>query len=165
MTTKKIEALRATIREHQTEIANIEAQPVSRQCVADQVAVYVERARYDGRARAAAALQRIAAGHAGNPLVLPITLYTNTGPVAGRVDLAPVMAMLLGSDVLVGALTRDIDAIPEGLEPKARFDSLQRLRETLLQLETDEEASIRLLEATGEHVYRRPDADPRALVA
>ncbi len=51
------------------------------------------------------------------------------------------------------------------MNPDTRAKKLTRAQADLLALELAEEAAIRALEAAGLPVMRRPDADPRVLLA
>jgi hypothetical protein len=74
------------------------------------------------------------------------------------------------ADAIRAALVREVEAYyaahGEGVENAALAKRFAASEVELLALETDEERAIMELEAVGvRSVMRRPDADPRALVA
>jgi hypothetical protein len=86
--------------------------------------------------------------------------------VGGRAaDLGPSLALLLGPDELVQRLDRVLATIPEGVPSADRSRRLADLDAQLFEAELAEERVVMALEATGATVRRRPDADPRAVLA
>ena len=73
-------------------------------------------------------------------------------------------AMPILRQIVAGQLT-DLTEGREMMDGATRAKKLARNEAQLLDLELAEEAAIRAMEAAGIDVARRPDADPRALLA
>jgi hypothetical protein len=74
------------------------------------------------------------------------------------------------ADAIRAALIREVDAYyaahGEGIDDEALAERIAAIDAELLEFETEEERTIMALEAVGvRNLQRRPDADPRALVA
>jgi len=82
----------------------------------------------------------------------------------GVVQLGPLLAALMGPEVLAAALRRFIDDIPQGLPLADRRARIAELDAQILEAEMSEERAVEALEALGETVLRRADADPRAIL-
>lgn len=84
---------------------------------------------------------------------------------AGYVDLAPVLALLLGHAQVTKVLLSCLD-IPEGAPSVAdRAAELQEVEDRLYGLELKEEVTIRALEDAGHSIIRRADARPEIVLA
>ena len=78
-------------------------------------------------------------------------------------NLGDLLVPLLGVDVVLSALTRHIEDGDDLARPE-RAARLVALDAELLQLERDEEALIREIEAAGGDVLRRADASPAVVL-
>jgi hypothetical protein len=113
------------------------------------------------RGAAAAGDQRLAHYVATGALADAVTL--RAGP-DGLVNVAPLLAALLGPDVPAAAMIRHVPDGAGGLATAERADRLAAIAVELLVAECAEEALHEAAEARGERVHRRPDADPRAVL-
>lgn len=78
----------------------------------------------------------------------------------GRVDLAPLIAVLLGTDKLAAVLGSFADDLPPSADRAARADRLAEIAVELDEIETREEMEVERLEALGLSPGRRGDARP-----
>ncbi len=88
----------------------------------------------------------------------------NVRPKGDDVDLGPVLAFVLGADVLAAALTPSLERFDEGPPAAHRAAKLAEIDRQMLELERAEEALIEASEAAGLPIARRGDADPRAVL-
>jgi len=79
-------------------------------------------------------------------------------------DLADVLLPLLGIDGAMEVLAPHIVQLPGGISDSDRAAKLADFAADLIQCEIAEEGVLSALEARGEEVSRRPDADPRAVL-
>lgn len=82
------------------------------------------------------------------------------GPLMVAIDLGPIAVLLLGAPAVREALAQHLASVPEGLTPAGRKKKLTALDATLHKMQYEEEGLIRTLEASGEAVAYRKDADP-----
>lgn len=82
---------------------------------------------------------------------------------AGRVNVAPLLAALVGPAELASMLGRFVEHLPE-IDQKARAAKLARVRAKLAELEEAEELAVLALEAAGLQPIRRADADPAVVL-
>lgn len=157
--TENLLAVRESIQALKIEAARIESQSCSRD--------HVQRAVHDGvrdgesEAHSPQTLQRLAAGQPAT--LLTVKAMTSHGQVS--IDLLPIFIKVLGAPAVTKALLRGLDDIPVGLNPDARATRLEAIKTELYRLETSEEATIREAENAGEVIARRPEADPRCVLA
>lgn len=119
---------------------------------------------------AAAAIQRRAERALDDLYFAPLMRPDARGP---RLDLRPEdaadLALAAAADHVAGAIRDRLAAAyaggPEPMDRETQAAELARIDAAILDAELAEEATIRDLEATGLAVLRRPDADPRALLA
>ena len=78
----------------------------------------------------------------------------------GYVDLAPMLAVLIGPDALAAALDRYALDLPASTDPVATADRLAGIAAELVAIEDAEEVEVCRLEGLGERPARRADADP-----
>lgn len=81
-------------------------------------------------------------------------------------DLAPLLALVLGKEAIIVALHQRVDALSYTAGPPAAERPAKRakLRAELRRLETAEEAAIVAAEDAGEYIARRADADPAVIL-
>ncbi len=85
-------------------------------------------------------------------------------PKGDDVDLGPVLAFVLGADVLAAALAPSLERFDEGPPAADRAAKLAEIDRQMLELERAEEALIMESERAGTPVARRGDADARAVL-
>jgi hypothetical protein len=157
--TENLLAIRESIHALQIEAAGIEFQWRSRDHV--QEAVHEGVRGGESEAHTLPTLQRLAAGQPA-PL-LTVKAMTPHGTVS--IDLLPIFIKVLGAPAVTKSLLRGLDDIPVGLNPDARATRLETIKTELHRLETSEESTIREAENAGEAIARRPEADPRCVLA
>lgn len=84
-------------------------------------------------------------------------LTVKPGP-GGVIDLAPVLASLMGADAMAAALQRHVRLMADGPNAADRAARLAEISAELDRLERDEETQIEASEATGAPIARRADA-------
>ena len=102
--------------------------------------------------------------------IAPLMRPGRHGP---RLDLTTEQIAALGLAASVEGITELISARleqayrgqPEAMTSDEQASELVRLDDEILSCELAEESTIRELEAAGFEILRRPDADPRALLA
>lgn len=82
-----------------------------------------------------------------------------------RVELAPMLAAVLGADALADSLCRNLVETSDGPSPAEREARIVEIGRELDELETQEEAQIEASEATGRPIARRGDARPEIVLA
>jgi len=82
----------------------------------------------------------------------------------GTVNVAGLLAALLGPEELAAQLGRHIPAGLGGLPAAERAERLAAIEAELFEAECAEEQLIEASEAAGVPIARRPDADPRAVL-
>jgi len=166
-----LEALREIVAARRAELARIAAAPVPPAEAMAGVQLWIDRT-------ATAAVDRLRlgdllrdGGQAG--LTLPTRRIVGADGAIGA-DLGPAVDVLFGlllatsRDRVLAVVAGQLADLAEGLEPIASADRPARIAEAeaaLLAAEVDEEAAVRALEDAGVAVARRPDADPRAVLA
>lgn len=147
-------------------IADITTQ---RQTITDAPRSHAEtRARIEAwcTAQSAAADARIAqhviSAAYGSPIDEVLTV--RAAPGAGMVDLAPVLASILGADVLASVLCRHLAQVEDGPTAADRAATLADIDAQLLAAEIEEEKLIEASEAAGAPIGRRPDASPAVVL-
>ena len=83
----------------------------------------------------------------------------------GVINLGPLLAALLGPEVLAAALNRFTDALPPAADNAKRAARLIEVTAELQALEEAEELEICRLEAQGIQADRRADARPEIVLA
>lgn len=164
MTAKTIPAIRADIAKLKSELGRIEAagRPVAETLpgLAAQIAALAEPYR-KGICRAAAAV--LAARTDADT-----SLYRAFCLEFGQPEFAVgAVAALLGERIVANIeaeITMQAPACPAALSDDERRAALASLRRRLRSLERDEESMILADRAIGNHVTRRPDADPAAVL-
>jgi hypothetical protein len=155
----QLEAMRDEVAARAAAVAAIEAAPVPVEEAMQGFDEWVARTSTDALdrlnlhhllapGRAASGLD-LPGGHAASEILLGLLLAT------GGDAMRTVIAAQLGD------LARDRETIPAADRPalKAKAEA------ALLEAELSEEAVIRAIEGLGVAVRRRPDADPRAVLA
>lgn len=84
-------------------------------------------------------------------------LTVRPGP-GGVIDLAPLLASVLGADGLAAALQRHVQLMEDGPNAADRAARLAEIAAELDRIERDEERLISASEATGAPIARRADA-------
>jgi hypothetical protein len=79
-------------------------------------------------------------------------------------DMGPLLAAVLGGDALMAALEPHLAKLPDGPDTASRAARLAKVKAELFRLECEEEDVITALEANGQTVERRGDADPAAVL-
>lgn len=115
------------------------------------------------RTQAAAAEYEYRLKYAASAGIWDDVLYVRPMP-DGRIDLAPVLAAVLGLDVLAAAVGRYIPTLPASVDPAARAARVAQIKAELADLEDAEEVEILRLEALGLSPGRRGDADPAVVL-
>ena len=82
----------------------------------------------------------------------------------GRVDLGPLLAVLLGPDKLAAALVQYADALPASTDRAGRAARLVEIAAGLDAIEEAEEIEVCRLEALGLSPGRRGDARPSVVL-
>lgn len=82
----------------------------------------------------------------------------------GRVDLAPLLAVLLGADKLAAVLGSFSDDLPPSTDRAARASRAAQVAAELEALEDAEEVEVCRLEALGLSPGRRGDASPAVVL-
>jgi len=81
-----------------------------------------------------------------------------------RAELGPLLAVLIGTDRIIAALTKHLTAMP-GPDAAERAALADTLDAEVFALGVEEELQIVAAERLGERIARRGDADPRAVLA
>lgn len=92
-------------------------------------------------------------------------LFKLTAGPGNAVNLGPLLAVLIGPDAMLQALSRFVAAVPEGVPAAERAARLDASRADLFAAELAEEHVVVGIEAAGQRVRRRADADPAAVLA
>lgn len=82
----------------------------------------------------------------------------------GMVDLAPVLASVLGAEALTAALWRHLAGSENGPTADERAQRTANLDAEIFELELQDETLVLASETAGRPIPRRPDADPRAVI-
>lgn len=155
MATKpSIAQLRPRIAELQSELAALQASGASHAEVC---------AGIDAFCRGAAARGDQTLGYAVISGTLGEGLTIRPGP-GGVVDLAPVLASVLGADGLATALQRHVRLMEDGPSVAERAARLAEISAELDRHERDEETLIEASEATATPIARRADARPEIVL-
>ncbi len=83
----------------------------------------------------------------------------------GSVDIAPLLAALLGPDVFVARLSEFLHLVPVGIDAAEKRRRITEIDADLDRVETLEEREVMRLEADGQPVIRRSDARPEIVLA
>ena len=78
----------------------------------------------------------------------------------GRLDMAPLLAAVLGPKAFAAALTLHVDQLPPAPDPTDHRDAVAALEADLLAAEVEEERLVDDAEAQGLRIGRRSDARP-----
>lgn len=156
----KVERLRERLAEMAADRADLTTATNTTDEAAASLQPWIEAAHAEGAELFRQAALNAATGTPGNALD-GFRLQT----INGVVDLAPLLAVLLGVDKL-----RDLIVSrhpnPDALDAKARAQRLSTLAPAMLKLEREEEALIRESEQPGRGpaIPRRPDANPAVVL-
>ena len=82
----------------------------------------------------------------------------------GLIDLGPLLAAVLGPDVLASVLERHVLALPPSVDRAARASQLAEIVNQLAEIEEAEEVEVLRLEALGLSPDRRADARPEVVL-
>lgn len=148
--------VRQRIDELKTEAQTLTAAPRARAEVRADILAWCEMQASE--ARTAHVVQNLAFG---SSLEGALTVRPNFG---GALDLAPLLAALIGPERLAEALGAHLDGVADGPTSAGRTSRLAAIDTELFDAERSEEQVIEAAEARGEHVARRGDADPRAVL-
>jgi hypothetical protein len=160
-----LEALREIVEERRAELARIAAAPVPPAEAMAGFEAWIDRT-------ATAAVDRLRLGEllrdgGRTGLALPTRRIISA-------DLGPAVDVLFGlllatsRERVLALVSGQLADLAAGGEPIALADRPARIAEAeaaLLAAEIEEEAAVRALEDAGVAVARRPDADPRAVLA
>ena len=156
MSQKKLSDVRGRIARTSNEINALQAIKRNRASVAAtldaSVAGWLEKAKQIGRINAA----RSSAGEQ----TAFLTVNARVGGVAVAIDLGPIAVLLLGADAVNSALSAHLVGVPEGMPAGAKAKKIEQLTSALAAAQYEEEGIIRALEADGEIVTYRGDANP-----
>jgi len=153
-----LERLREKIAGLQTQRATLARDTLSRTEVQAELAAYVERCALEGRGILGFLIKDAATG---SPFRGLLDLKSH-----GRgTDAAALLCALLPEPITSALCDIAAEVIPIGTPPGDRARQLAELDAQILALEIDEESMIEALEAAFVSVDRRPDADPRAVLA
>lgn len=97
----------------------------------------------------------------GNDHKGPLTVQATA---TGMIDMAALLAAVLGPNALCAALCRHLDQTESGPTAAERAERLAEIDRELLEIETAEERLIEVSEAAGAPIARRADANPRAVL-
>lgn len=150
MRIKKIDEVRAQIRELQGQRNGLQAQSRSRAEVRTHVESLVNEWHNEARAQHALNLRLLATGQARGLLSAD--------------KFGPAVVLLLGTDHVTNALLTHLDGVPEGFDAAARKARITEINAELDTLEAEEEALIVVAEEAGERVIRRADARPEIVL-
>lgn len=148
---KKVAAIRAQIRDLQSRRVEIEGAPISRAERAELLRQHFDGLASQHQRALRHQLSLFGHGEIGRPFSVA------GGPT---LDLAPMLAAVLGADALLTALAPHLAALPEGIGATEKAQQLAELDAELLRLAHAEQDVIDAAEAVGEPVAYRADADP-----
>ena len=154
-TAPTIETVRADIAALQAERDALETAPLSHDAVRAAMLSAFDRA---GSEYAAGIPRMLAYPDRAGGIKLHAPLRQSPASAA---ELTGLLAVVLGSDALAAALDRFVLALPDGPAAAERSARLAAIAEELDGLEHVEED---LIEASGETIARRGDADPRIVL-
>ncbi len=161
MSLEKLNDVRARIAGAKRDLQSITAQRRSRKeataLLDATVGQWVKKADAAGTVTAA----RAAAGDAVSFLTINARVNGPEGASTLAIDFGPIAVMLLGAPAVRDALAARLADVPEGLSEKSRTKKIGDLATLLDAAQYEEEGLIRSLEAAGETVAYRPDADPK----
>ena len=148
----RIETLRAKIDAAKARRREVECAPLPRAEAIAMIRANIEKAAAEWRAGFSLA---------------PVRAYPPYAIGALRLDTVP--PAVITPDLLEKALIAALDASPrqfaDGPPARERPAALAAIDAEILALEIDEERAICEAEAIGQQIDRRPDADPRAVLA
>ncbi|EGJ21214.1 hypothetical protein RSWS8N_04010 [Cereibacter sphaeroides WS8N] len=164
-----LESVRAQIDDARTEIRRIASAP---QPLEDAMAAFDRWADQ----QVVDAIDGLPTGRLLDPIEARRGLTREAVRVDGMTLLAPEIDAVRGVLLASPTVRAEIRAVVEGqlrdrlqgkeaMNPDTRAKKLTRAQADLLALELAEEAAIRAMERAGLPALRRPDADPRALLA
>ncbi len=159
MSKQKVDRIRTKIAASKAYRAELVAMPHSRDEIKAQIRAQLERMAAGSTDRARIAVRRIGAG-VGDVR----ELFAAVVPANGAANIGAVLAGVFGLEVLAGALDGHVEALPEGIPAAERAARLAEIDATLFEFELDEERLIVEAEARGEHIERRADANPAAVL-
>lgn len=154
-TTNDLGAMRATIAALRAERAKLQGHVRDQADARAEIAAYVALAADPINARL-----RYAAATGITPDLLIARPRAD-----GAVDLGPVLAALLGPDLLAAALAAHIEQLPPESDRAERAARLAEIAAELDRLENAEEIEVVRLERQGLTVDRRADARPGIVLA
>ena len=148
-----LQALRKRIAEVKSDMRDVQSLPRSHAETESSIRQHLQQ-RHDAGAR-----------QLRHQLAVFATGDVHTGflRLAGG-DLADVLLPLLGVDGAMQALAPHLEQLPEGISDAERKAQMAELANAQFDAEVAEELAVCALEARGEDVSRRPDADPRAVL-
>lgn len=158
----KVESLRQQIADKQAERKALQAQTRS----PAEVRVHVEKQVARWAEEATRQLRRDLTGAAsGNPPEL-LEAFVNAGSptIPATVTIAPILALMLGADMLKERILAHLDAVPECPDTPQRLARIEEIGRELDDLESEEERLICEAEERGEFILRRGDARPEIVL-
>lgn len=171
-----VDALHAEIDDARDRIAKLKAefetvlnQRASRAEVSESVSAAVDALAARGADLIAESMQQLAAGDLNAdalPAHLAEHIFFPTDGHRTELNRAANLVVMIGASTIKAGLVARIKDVPVGLDKGDRDARLVKLARELEACGTREEIAIRQIEAaTGAYVDRRPDADPRIVLA
>jgi hypothetical protein len=148
-----LSALREHIAALQAEHLELSTAGPGREALTPMMEDLVDQLAADGRRRLLASLQSS-----------PMNPFRLAG-LGNATDAGPLLVGLLGATSVKKALRGILEDLPAGLPLQQRECRLAELNNALLDLERQEEAMVREMEAQGLPVLRRADARPEVVLA
>src|SRR5262249_12426297 len=149
-----IATVRGEIAGVQRELAAVRAAPLKRSSQQEAINAYLARLAQSAR-------PRIGFDVRGNARVAWVE-----DMIVSKDDLLGVLGVVLGPEQSSAACARELGVEPEradAVSPLERDKRIAELSDSLLSLERREEELIARAASDGLDVWRRPDADPRAV--
>lgn len=162
MSTPKLSSLRAQIAEKQAELDQVELAgrpPAETMPNVGEMLAFLAEPYWRG------------IGHAAREVIAArgdVSLHSAFNLTFAATDFAVGAVASLLRERIIGDIDaevkRQVDSMPKALTDDAQRLELIRLRSELRMLEREEEARIAAEAAAGNHIERRPDADPAAVL-
>lgn len=156
---QQVAEVRNQIEATKQRLAELDVLPQSRSETLAAVRAWCDRTAADSARLLAARVRAVAHGQP-----LDGALVVRSIAPGAPIDVAPLLAALLGPETLAQHLVRFLEGAPEGVTAEQRAASHAKVNAELFALELAEERLIENSEAEGAPIARRGDADPRAVL-
>lgn len=156
-----LEGRRRRLRELLADAHRVRSAPRPSAAAKALVRAEVERLAEKGQPDVSGSIEVVGADEIASVIEWP------RNPSTAAFDLHALLAWVC-RDQLVAALDREVDQLADdaaALSDADRAEKLAEIAADMLACEMQEELVARMIEATGSSVRRRPDADPRAVLA